>query len=73
MQNNSSNNSNSSNSSNSNNNNNNDEEGNNNAVTIVQGKKVLSERNYKMTFGGNRRHTRKNFKRISRNKTQKNI
>ena len=75
MHNNSSNNSNSSNSnsSNSNNNNNNDEEGNNNAVTIVQGKKVLSERNYKMIFGGNRRHTRKNFKRISRNKTQKNI
>ena len=40
---------------------------------ILSNDGILSGRNYKMIFGGNRRHTKKNFKRISRNKTSKKI
>ena len=52
---------------------------NNNVLGVLDGgaekldsPEVFKERGYKMFFGGNRRHTRKKLKRISRNKTLKN-
>jgi len=60
------------NSNNSNNNNNNAQSGASESAEKITSPEVFKERDYKMFFGGSRRHTRKNFKRISRNKTLKN-